>query len=234
MRPRDTDLPARLAVAGVPAGALVTVDVTADDGRRGGWTDVLPYDVGEIDIDTGVRVAPVRNVDSLPGGVGTLRVEHPALGEKEIEVVLEAGTLNAVTFDWRPLPGVKLVAERYAEWQGLQVQVQRGKSRTAALGISSGVLAALGGGLLGGALAVDGQVDAARDRAVAAHDAGDSAALTVAIADFKAAQGRSRALGVSAGVGFGLAGAGVVVTFGSAGVEQRRSAARGEWSAYGD
>ena len=219
-------LPARLAVAGVPAGSMVTVDVTADDGRRGGWTDVLPYDVGEIDIDTGVRVAPVHNVDSMPGGVGTLHVEHSTLGEKEAEVVLETGTLNAVTFDWKPLPGVKLVAERYAEWQGVQVQVRRAKNRAAALGVTSGVLAAIGGGLLVGALVVEEQADAARDRAVAAHDAGDSAALTVAIADFKAAQDRSRTLGISAGVGFGLAGVGLVVTFGSRGAATRQQSVR--------
>ena len=223
-------LPARLAVAGVPAGAMVTVDVTADDGRRGGWTDVLPFDVGAIHIDTGVRVAPVHNVDSLPGGVGTLHVEHPTLGEKQVEVVLETGTLNAVTFDWRPLPGVTLVAERYAEWQRVQVQVRRGRSRTAALGVTSGVLAAIGGGLLVGALVVEGQANAARDRAVAAHGVQDSAALTLAIADFKAAQGRSRALGISAGVGFGLSGLSVVMTFGSGAGARRISAALGPWS----
>ena len=227
-------LPARLAVAGVPAGAMVTVDVTADDGRRGGWTDVLPFDVGNIDIDTGVRVAPVHNVDSMPGGVGTLHVEHPTLGEKEVEVVLETGTLNAVTFDWRPLPGVRLVAERYAEWQGVQAHVKRGKNRTAALGVAAGVLAAIGGGLLVGALVVEGQADAARDRAVAAHDAGDGAGLTLAIADFKAAQDRSSALGISAGVGFGLAGVGLVVTFGSAATTKAQGQTVEEWSAYGD
>jgi tetratricopeptide (TPR) repeat protein len=222
-------LPARLAVAGVPAGSTVAVEVTADDGRIGGWTYVLPYDVGAIDIETGVRVAPVRNFDSLPGGVGTLRVEHPTLGQDEVEVVLETGTLNGVTFDWRPLPGVKLVGERYAEWQAGQARVQLGRRRIAALGVASGVLAAVGGGLLVGALVVEGQADVARDAAVAAHDAGDSAALTLAISDFKAAQGRSQVLGISAGVGFGLAGVGLVVTFGSGGVAKRRIATVGAW-----
>jgi len=138
-------LPARLAVAGVPAGSTVGVEVTADDGRIGGWTYVLPYDIGEIDPDTGVRIAPVRNFDSLPGGIGTVVVEHPTLGDGQLEVVLEAGTLNAVTFDWQPLPGVQLVAERFSEWQAARVHVRRARGRTAALGVASGVLAAVGG-----------------------------------------------------------------------------------------
>ncbi len=225
----ETYRPARLAVAEVPAGSTVAVEVTADDGRVGGWTHVLPYDVGEIDIDTGVRIAPVRGFDSLPGGLGTVHVEHPTLGEADAEVVLETGALNAVTFDWRPLPGVQTVAERYGEWQAGQARVRRGKKRTAALGVTSGVFAAIGGGLLVGSLVTRGELDAARDRAVAAHDAGDSAALTLAIADFKAAQDRSQALGVSAGVGFGLAGIGVAVTFGSDGARGRQAATAGDW-----
>ncbi len=222
-------LPARLAVAGVPAGSTVAVEVTADDGRLGGWTYVLPYDVGEIDLQTGVRVAPVRNFDSLPGGLGVLRVEHPTLGEAEVEVVLEAGALNAVTFDWRPLPGVRGVAERYAEWQAGQARVERARGRTAALGVTTGVLAAVGGGLLVGALVVEGQADDARDRAVEAHEAGESAALTSAIADFEAARDRGTALSVSAGVGLGLAGVGVVVTVGSGVAGRRARASAGSW-----
>ena len=228
-------LPARLAVAGVPAGATVGVEVTADDGRVGGWTYVLPPDVGEIDLDTGVRVAPVRNFDSLPGGVGTLVVEHPTLGEAEVEVVLEAGTLNAHTYDWKPLPGVELVAERYGEWQQAQVQVRRAKGRTAALGVASGVLAAVGGGLLAGALVADGQADGARDRAVDAFEGGDSAGLTTAMADFDAARDRGLAFKISSGVGFGLAGTGLVLTFGSAGASQKAAADVGAWEpVYGD
>lgn len=226
-------LPARLAVAGVPAGSTVGVEVTADDGRIGGWTYVLPYDVGTIDLDTGVRVAPVRDFDSLPGGLGVLRVEHPTLGEAEIEVVLEAGALNAATFEWRSLPGVQSVAERYSEWQAGQVRLERARGRTAALGVTSGVLAAVGGGLLVGALVVEGQADTARDRAVEAHGAGDSAGLTVAIADFKAARDRGTALGVSAGVGFGLSGVGLVVTLG-AGVAERRATRGNMGWLYGD
>jgi hypothetical protein len=91
------------------------------------------------------------------------------------------------------------------------------------------VLAAVGGGLLVGALVVEGQADVARDAAVAAHDAGDSAALTLAIVDFKAARSRGQALGISAGVGFGLAGIGVVVTFGSGRSAKRRVATAGAW-----
>lgn len=227
-------LPSRLAVAGVPAGAMVTVEVTADDGRRGGWTEVLPYDVGEIDLETGVRIAPVRSFDSLPGGVGTVHVEHPTLGEGTIEVVLETGAVNAVTFAWRPLPGVKLVAERYEEWKGQRDVALGGERRTMALGVVSGVLAGIGGGLLVGALVTEGEVDAARDRAVAAHDARDSAALTSAIADFKAARDRGQALGIAAGVGFGLSGIGWTVTIVSGGVARAGAAESGEWAGYGD
>jgi hypothetical protein len=222
-------LPARLAVAGVPAGSTVGVEVTADDGRIGGWTYVLPPDVGTIDPDTGVRIGPIRNFDSLPGGVGTLVVEHPSLGEGQVEVVLEAGTLNAVTFDWRPLPGVKPVAERYSDWQAVQTQARRARGRTTSLGIASGVLAAVGGGLLVGALVADGQADVARDRAVDAFESGDSAALTTAMADFDAARDRGLAFKVSSGFGFGLAGSGLVLTFGSAGAAQKVVAGVGTW-----
>ncbi len=45
----------------------------------------------------------------------------------------------------------------------------------------------------------------------------------VAIADFKAALDQGRALGVSAGVGFALAGVGVVVTFGFGASARRQS-----------
>ncbi len=230
-------LPSRLAVAGAPAGATVAVEVTADDGRVGGWSYVLPGDVGEIDPATGVRVAPVRNFDSLPGGIGTLRVEHPALGEAEVEVVLETGALNAVTFDWRPLPGVRTVAERYGEWQAGQARVERARGRTAGLGVASGVLAAVGGGLLVGALVAQGEADAARDAAVAAHAGGDSAGLTAAIGDFDAARARQHGLGIAAGIGFGVAGVGVVVTLGSGGSARRSQAETRPWTGsdyYGD
>ena len=223
-------LPARLAVAGVPAGSTVGVEVTADDGRIGGWTYVLPHDVGAIDPDTGVRVAPVKDFDSLPGGVGTLGVAHPTLGEAQVEVVLEAGALNAHTFDWEPLPGVTLVAERYGEWQRAQVQVRRARGRTAALGVGSGVLAAVGGGLLVGALVADGQADIARDAAVDAFETGDSAGLTTAMADFDTARDRGLAFKVGTGVGFGLAGTGLVLTFGSAGAARKAVARAGPWS----
>ena len=215
--------------------ARVGVEVTADDGRLGGWTYVLPPDVGVIDPDTGVRIAPVRNFDSLPGGVGTLVVEHATLGDDRVEVVLEAGALNAHTFDWKPLPGVKLVAERYGEWQQAQVQMRRARGRTVALGVASGVLAAVGGGLLVGALVADGQADDARDRAVDAFDAGDSAGLTSAMEDFDAARDRGLAFKVSSGVGFGLAGTGLALTFGSAGAARKGAAGVGAWKpAYGD
>ena len=223
-------LPARLAVAGVPAGATVTLEVgTADHPQSKGGVYVLPYDVGEIETQTGVRIAPVRHFDSLPGSAGTLRVEHPMLGEGDIEVVLEAGTLNAITFNHRSLPGVKLVSERYAEWQGTQTQVRVRKGRTTAGGVVSGIVAAVGGGLLVGALASQGEADAARSRAIAAADPIDSAALGEAVGTHLAARERSRALGISAGIALGLGGVGLTVTFVSGGVVTKRAKAIGAW-----
>ena len=222
-------LPSRLAVAGVPAGSTIGVEVTADDGRVGGWTYVLPHDVGGVDLDTGVRIAPVRDFDSLPGGVGTLVVEHPTLGDGQVEVVLETGTLNAVTFDWRPLPGVQTVAEKFSEWQMGQTSVQRGRQRTAALGVASGVFAAVGGGLLVGALVAQGQADAARAEAIAASDPMDSAALVLAVDEHRAARARAQVLGIASGVGFGVSAAGLTVTFVSGGGTQRRARSLGNW-----
>jgi len=221
--------PARLAVGGLPAGATVEVQVTADDGRVGGWTYVLPADVGEIELETGVRLAPVRNFDSLPGGLGTLRVEHPSLGSEGIEVVLETGALNAVTFEWRALPGVTAVAERFEAWQDQRARAQRGTQRSAVLGVSTGVVSAIGGGLLVGALIAQHQADAARMRAIDASDPMDTTALLLAVEEHRSARGRSRTLGVAGSIGLGVGAVGLTLTIVSGGVTGRQVEAVGPW-----
>ncbi len=227
-------LPARLAVVGVPAGSTVAVEVTADDGRVGGWTYVLPSDVGEIDLQTGVRLSPVRNFDSLPGGLGTLRVEHPGLGSDAIEVVLETGALNAVTFDWQALPGVTAVVERFASWRDTRARARRGGDRTAGLGISSGVFAAVGGGLLVGAMIAQGEADRARQQAIDASDPMDTSALVLAVAEHRAARGRSQALGVAGSIGLGVSAVGLTLTIVSGGVTKGRVDSVGPWEPEGD
>ena len=207
-------LPARLAVAGAPAGSTVEVDVTADDGRVDSQTALLPSDVGELDLDTGVRVAPVRSFDSLPGGLGVLRVSHPTLGAHEAELVLETGALNAATFKWRELPGVSSAVEAFSVRRQEADLAKRARARTVALGVASGAFAGVAAGLLAGALVHGDTADQARDRAVEAHRTGDGAGLSAAIDDFKSAREMERGLGVGAGVGFGLAGVGLTVTFG--------------------
>ncbi len=209
-------LPARLAVVGLPAGSSVRVAVDNEGVNIDGPEVVLPAEIGELDLDTGVRVAPVRHLDSLMGGVGTLVVQHPTLGSASAPLVVETGKLNAVTFDWRAMPGVSSAVEGFAARQAEVTLVKRAQGRTAVLGIVSGVLAGVGAGLLAGSLVQQGVADAARDEAVAGYLAGDSAGLTKATAEFKAARDLERVLGVGSGVGFGLAGVGFAVTLGSA------------------
>jgi hypothetical protein len=209
-------LPARLAVVGLPAGSSVHMSMVKEGITTDGAEVVLPAEVGELDLDTGVRVAPVRHLDSLVGGVGTLVVEHPTLGARTTPVVVETGKLNAVTFDWQAMPGVSSAVEGFAARQAEVALVKRAQGRTATLGVVSGVLAGVGAGLLAGALGQQAAADVARDRAVAAYEAGDSAGLTRATTEFKAARDAEQGLAVAAGVGFGLAGVGFVITLGSA------------------
>ena len=224
-------LPSRLAVAGLPAGAAAAVTLTTDDGSTVRASEVLPPELGVIDEKTGVRIAPPHNFDSLTGGIGTLRVLHPLLGESQVDVVLEGGTLNASTFSWKPLPGVEKVSVAYKKWQQAEARARLGKSRTGLIAGISAALGAAGTGLLVGTLVQQAAVDEARQRSVDLSDQEnlDSAALSQAMADYDEAAAMRDALGTASAISFGATGLGVTFTLISGAVAKKQMQTIGPW-----
>jgi tetratricopeptide (TPR) repeat protein len=224
-------LPSRLAVSGLPAGAAVSVTVTTDDGGKVPSSSVLPAERGLIDEKTGVRLAPPHNFDSLTGGIGTLHVFHPVLGESQVDVVLEGGALNASTFAWKPLPGVEKVSVAYKKWQQAEARARLGKGRTGVVAVISAALGAAGTGLLVGTLLQQSAVDEARQRSVDLSDQDnlDSAALSQAMADYDEAAARRDVLGTASAISFGTTGLGVTFTLVSGAVAKKQMQTIGPW-----
>ncbi|MBJ94412.1 MAG: hypothetical protein CMP23_08015 [Rickettsiales bacterium] len=224
-------LPSRLTVSGLPAGSAVNMTVQTDDGRTvPGYAD-LPAAQGRIDRDTGVRIAPPYSFNSIAGGTGTLQVDHPLLGERQVELVLEGGALNASVFDWQPLPGVEKVKQAYDSWQQAEARARRGVLRTAVLAGVSGAMAVLGTGLFVGAVAEQLVVDEALQRALEKSDPAslDSAAITQAMADHAAARQRRDGLGAASALSFAVTGLGVSLTVTSGRFAKQRLQSVGPW-----
>ena len=154
--------PAELTVVDLPAGSKVRVFVEGDDDVVLERELEIPAGVGELDPTSGVRLAPPRRVHSLVGGVGGLFVEHPKLGEGQASVVLASGSVNATTFDWRPMPGVADFQSRYDQWKKndlrLRSKATGGTAAAIGLAIGSGVAS---GVMWGAAVAKGEQIDEA-------------------------------------------------------------------------
>jgi hypothetical protein len=155
------NLPAALTVVDLPAGSEVRLFVEGAVGDAEQAVS-MPFEVGGLDPETGLRLAPPRRFASLPGGVGTLFVEHPTLGGGRTPIALVAGESNAITFAWKAMEGLPGLRARYKDWQTRRAIAESGRKRTAAMGVVSGVLAALGGGLLVGGAVAGGQAETLR------------------------------------------------------------------------
>ena len=227
-------LPAALTVVGLPAGARVQVYVEGAQGLGVDRTERVPPHGGEIDRETGVRVAPSFPIESLVGGRSGLFVSHPFLGDGAHEVVLSTGTLNATTFDWRGQEGMQAGIEeirlRYEAWMATSGAVARKvRARTTGLAVASGVLAAAGAVLVIAGAAQSGELEFHRGKADAMLARGDD--LTGVRADFDRVVARQTGLIAGGSVGLGLAGAGVVLTFGSS-AQARKAADREPWEPW--
>ena len=109
--------PAALTIVGLPAGATATLSLETLAGPAEDRELVLTDTIGELDPQAGVRIAPPQALDSLLGGTGELVVSHPVLGRDSMRVVLEPGTVNAATFDWRALPAVDAIEQSFEAWK---------------------------------------------------------------------------------------------------------------------
>ena len=94
--------PTLLTVTGAPAGAELRLFLEGTEPPLERIV-TLPRNVGEIDGEFGVRVAPPTPIDSVVGGPGSLVLSHPSLGLAASELVLEPGASNRVELDWRRL-----------------------------------------------------------------------------------------------------------------------------------
>lgn len=122
--------PSALTIVGLPAGSTATISLETLAGPAEERQLVLADEVGDLDPRAGVRVAPPQALDSLLGGTGELVVSHPVLGQDSMRIVLEPGTINAATFDWRTLPAVDAIEQSYATWTK-QAQARRRASLVA-------------------------------------------------------------------------------------------------------
>ena len=154
-------LPSALTVVDLPAGSQVRLFVEGEGGDTEQRVQI-PFEVGGFDPETGLRLAPPRRFWSLPGGSGTLFVEHPVLGSGRTPIALISGESNAITFAWKAMDGLPGLRARYRDWQARRAIAESGRQRTAALGAASAVLAGLGGGLLVGGAIAGGQAEALR------------------------------------------------------------------------
>lgn len=220
--------PTLLTVTGAPAGAELRLFLEGTEPPLERIV-TLPRNVGEIDGEFGVRVAPPTPIDSVVGGPGSLVLSHPSLGLAASELVLEPGASNRVELDWRGLEHAPAVRDQYLAWLSERQRLQQ--TTTAGVVVGAGV------GAAGLVLSTIGWI-AAGQNSQALADA-QSSALAGAehpdgpdgwLAEHDAAARAERAW-----VGVGVAGAGVgalgITLAGVFGLDGRaRLANHGEWS----
>lgn len=209
-------LPASLTIVDLPAGAEVRVFVEGLDEARIERSAAAPPLGGRIDAGTGVRLADPLLVESLIGGAGGIFVSHPVLGDGAGSIVLEPGSVNATTFDWRALQGVAVVSDLYQGWSRRRSQLQKTVRGQAAAPAALAIGSAVASGVML-ALALD------------AEQRLEDAALARDVAGNAAASEQRTAFGVVAGVAGGVAVVGVAIT-GALGARGKRELAEfGEW-----
>jgi hypothetical protein len=160
--------PSALTVVGLPAGSTVSLHLETLAGPEEVRELVLPDALGERDPQAGVRIAPPQALDSLLGGTGELVVSHPVLGTDTLRIVLEPGTVNAATFDWRSLPPVDTIEEAYGKWSR---QTEARRRAALAAPVPSAVVALSGLGVGIGFLVASLQGEQQADALRSAYDA---------------------------------------------------------------
>ncbi len=212
------NLPAGLTLSGVPAGSSVTVIV---EGRSGAVTEQarsVPPELGSIDPETGLRLAPPLPIDSLLGGKAGVWLEHPVLGSANQEVVLEGGAWSAALIDLGGLDGVAAITSRWQEWSRAEAPATP-QAVPAVTGVLGGLL------LAGGATAL-GLSQVAADRRIrpglVCEALGPDADSCVEAASLKTQQEALIGSGI-AGLGLGVASVSLTIGLGVRGKKGHRA-----------
>jgi tetratricopeptide (TPR) repeat protein len=206
-------MPSEMTLIGVPAGSHVDVVVSGFEGAEIDRKLAVPIGVGELDLESGVRVPEPQRIRSLVGGKGEVIVTHPVLGEGRTKFVLEPGAVNATTFNWRTMPGAATARSSFAQWKE-DVVLQRRKAATRPL---PGVVMAIAGGVAAGVLTGLG-VDATNQAGVldAAYEAAKATEsqdqLTARFATVQEKQTEGQRLLGGAAISAGVAGVGGALT----------------------
>lgn len=234
VRPFDpiAHLPAELTIVGLPAGAEVRVFVQNSAGGDVIQTLEVPGGVGEIDDETGVRLAPPQRLGSLQGGAGGVFVSHPTLGGGTGTVALVGGEGNATTFDWRGMDGIPSVQARFRTWQDARASAASKNARTVIAGVATASAIASGAVLLAMAAQAEADRTQLRDQAVA--DSCNAACEEALRPDYDDAITRRDQLSAIGGVVLGVGGVGIALTI-TSDLSVRRAVRKvGDWDPEGD
>ena len=218
---RDTakspSTPATLKVGGLPAGASLRLYVEGPGGMGVTQELTLSAKAGTLDPDTGVRLAPLQEFKSLPGGLGGLFVSHPVLGTGVQDVVLAAGERNNANFNWRSLEGVRAVSNSYRVWLNKRALEARALARRPRVSGIFALGAGIAGAILGGAAWASADASSqARESAEAAQIANDPEQLSGHRDDYSAARRNQHGFGISSAIlsSMSIASVAITVSFG--------------------
>ena len=199
--------PTAAVIEGLPAGSHFRLFLEGrDDALLDRELSVDPSE-GAIDEDTGVRLAPPLEVDSLIAGVGGLYLEHPVLGEGAADLELVPGGDNRVRFRWRALDGVPRVEAAYRRWLDQQPRGREVDESAVAVGLGLAIASGAASAVLWGLAFRSGDdMRAAQSDGVLAAAEARPDDLVTARAGYDSL--RQRELGFMIG---GVAGGGVAV-----------------------
>jgi hypothetical protein len=224
-------LPGTLRLSGLPAGAEVRVVIEGFGEQVVELARTLPKDAGEIDPETGLRIAPAQDFAPLPGGNGGVFVHHAILGDGATNVVLQAGATNTASFTSSGLPGTTQLRASWEQWKAKDEAVRSRTGTSAGFGVAGGL--ALAGAALSfvGASVADTQVTGARADAITASDAAppDASAVDSAWENYERAR-KTRAGTIAVGAGVSVVGVFCLsVSFGTSAGAREAKASLGPW-----
>jgi len=158
-------IPVTLTLAGVPAGA--TLSVFVENAQRVVSAElVASADAGAIDGETGLQLIDELTLDSVVPGVAGIYLQHPALGTGAWNVDITPSDGARLVIDPSSLPGTSRITADYQRWSAARSTIRR---RTVAGMVSGGsviVLGSIGSGLLwSAAVRASGRVNALREEA---------------------------------------------------------------------